>query len=405
MWAWHVSGDREIPCMKRQTRRRIRYSIILVLVLLVLSSPLIIWIFLPVSELGVLVLDKTVPEIDCQEHRSFFWILNHFKYGKPQTKQRYDYKRDYYGYFPESGSADQDSTFDCSQADVVYLTDSYGIYQYPVDYKTYEHFLPDRYVPIKLRYGGISEREADELLRYNRLGRTTIGEFNILGSPTYTNKHVQEELEGLFSVRYEGIWGKYYERLQDASKWMKDAYEFQEHKPWDFKGWGIIIVDEGFFHVDGKPKLTVLDQDDLHNPPMTIRKQTDVLMKNVATEIPYFNWFEIVRASDHAKPMAIFDVRCRESGTKKMKASGLNLSFPAIVASDSSHRNFYFAGDFADNNVSLTLTPSWGEEYILERLYYFYMVSDQSRFYWRFYVPFMSNVLDACHQQRINRTR
>jgi HEAT repeat protein len=62
MWIQHDSGDSEIPCMKRLFRRRIRFLLRVIFLLCALSSPVLLWYFLPVRELVSFVFNKTAAE-------------------------------------------------------------------------------------------------------------------------------------------------------------------------------------------------------------------------------------------------------------------------------------------------------------------------------------------------------
>ena len=102
-----------------------------------------------------------------------------------------------------------------------------------------------------------------------------------------------------------------------------------------------------------------------------------------------------------ATVIAQFEMQCTRSGKEKILSAGLPLVFPAVVISDSTARNLYFAGDFADNKVEMLLTHYWNVEYLLGKLFSFYFVSDQTRFFWKFYLPLMKEILDTSYKRTL----
>ena len=70
------------------------------LLFLCLLGACISWVFWLRTErkpVAVLLVDKTVPFTNYQEHRSFYMILKNMKWVKPNS-EFYDYERDYLGF-------------------------------------------------------------------------------------------------------------------------------------------------------------------------------------------------------------------------------------------------------------------------------------------------------------------
>ena len=84
--------------------------------------------------LDVVVVDKTVPFADFREHRALFWMLRHLKIVTPDGVP-YDSEQHYVGAFPgpEPGDPPRETTSltaeRASAADVVYIADTYGVYE------------------------------------------------------------------------------------------------------------------------------------------------------------------------------------------------------------------------------------------------------------------------------------
>jgi hypothetical protein len=64
----------------------------------------------PQPSLGVVVLDKTVPNIEFQEHQSLHWLLNNLKYTKSDGSP-YDPATDFFGFFPGKNESYQVKDF------------------------------------------------------------------------------------------------------------------------------------------------------------------------------------------------------------------------------------------------------------------------------------------------------
>ena len=379
----------------RNRRLSITQKILLSLSLIfsvIIFGPVFGWVFLPEHPLSVLVIDKTTGK-NYREHKSVFWMLKHWKIVKPSDNSFYDAKKDYYGFFPDDSVFSGGESLHLTDQNLLYITDVYGVYHHPVDDASYERLIPKIYIPSTLIYGGITKLEAEKIDAYNNRGGMIIAEFNTLESPTSEQSAVKQKLERIFGVHFSGALGRYYDHLQDAALWMKQQYTRQTNKEWDFSSGGIVIID-GRLGPGVVPAITVLDDDDLKYNPLVIMKTTDPFMKNVKGSVPYYYFFEYLDVSPSSVTLANYSIQCTESGAEKMKSANLPVVFPAVVSADSSFRKFYFAGDFADCETQGVFTYAAGIEYPLKVLLDFYLVSDQTRFFWQFYVPLMDAVFD-----------
>lgn len=372
------------------------------LLIIIFVLPFLYWYTLPTRPLSVFVVDKTV-STNFREHRSLYWMMRHWKLVQPGTDRYYDPATDYYGFHP------QDSSYNTAEElrsvwkhDLLYITDTYGQYTYPMDYDSYERLLPEYYIPIALEHGGLSSAEMDVIERYDSLGGSIIAEFNTLQNPQLEDWRTQRRLERLLGVHYNGALGRYYDDLNTAARWMKDLYEKNYHTQWDLSGRGIIIVINRRIG-DDRPEVIVLEAEDLARTPVFIRTTSHPLLKGADDGAPYYYFFEYLDVDSTAQVIAQYEIQCSTSGADKMNAAGLPLSFPAVVLSDSTGRKMYFAGDFADNSVETMLTEYWNVEFLLTKLFSFYFVSDQTRFFWKFYLPMMHNVLERNSSGRYSR--
>ncbi len=392
----------------RRTKKRFIYthkiiSVIVVLLIVVFVLPYIYWFLKPTTPLSVVVIDKTAGE-DYREHRSFMWLLRHWRIVEPRTNEFYDEEKDYYGFQPKDSSYSSLSQLQLQHANLLYIVDTYGVYDYPMEYARYERLIPETYIPISLKYGGMSSDEMQMIEQYDSLGRMSIAEFNTMQDPQLDDRPVQIRLERMFGVRFTGALGRYYDDVNTAARWMKDLYEKQYRRQWDFSGRGLIITVKRKLG-DEKPAIIVLESHDLAHTPVIIRNSEHHLLTDTEDNVPYYYFFEIMNVDSSARTIAQYEIQCNQEGKEKMITAGLPLSFPAVVVSDSTERNIYFAGDFADNRVETLLAEYWNVEFVLSKLFSFYYVSDQTRFFWKFYLPMMKQILHESVRQQSGRTR
>ena len=384
---------------KSYTYKGVKVLTILFTVLIaIIIIPYLLWVLEDEKPLNIFVIDKTVGE-GYREHRSFFWLLEHWKYVKTKDHSFYDRSKDYYGYYPDSKTFSDQIDFTVFDSDLIYLVDTYGVYRYPMEYDTYERLIPDTFIPIQLKYGGITQYEIRHLMKADTLGKTIVGEFNILQNPTSRDTVARIHLERLFNITYTGILGKFYEDLADVSIVIKNLYTKEELKPWEFKGKGIVIIDNRR-EKKSSPHIVVLDNSTLQYTPIFLRTTENGLVSGAGDEVPYYYFFEFLQPGPGAKVAAYFEIRCNEEGKEIMRKAQLPLTTPAVITADASFRKVYFAGDFVDNDIQTEFARFKGIEQTLGKLYYFYMVSDQTRFFWRFYLPTMKNILRYAQQQK-----
>lgn len=380
----------------RHTRAIIAGIAVVLFVLFI--APYILWLLTPPTDLAVAVIDKTAGS-DLQEHRSFFWLLRHWKYRHPQTGDLYEQEGTYYGFHPEDSSYDRPAALQLDGADVVYVTDTYGVFRTSVPQEEYEELLPERFIPGTHLYGGLDSTELSALESYAASGGMLIGEFNILQDPQERSAELRTRLERLFGVRSTGILGRYYEDLTDAPLWVKEAYAQQERTAWRHRGKGIVITHERR-RIGGHPRVVVLGSEDLAYSPVFLRTTDHWSVRHAGDDVPYFHFFEVLGVEPGAQVAAYFDLRCTQQGKEKLIRDSIPLSFPAVVAEERTAPRFYFAGDFADNAVEPFLAHYWQAEAIFGRAYSLYYIPDQTRYFWRFYLPLMRDVLDHAASRR-----
>ena len=101
---------------------------ILVLLLLLLALPYFLHRTQPTKELVVSVYDKTVPQKPALQHEGLTWFLTHHAYPSSEGTI-FDGQDHYLGYHPDRKQPIVDLTGLDPRTDLLYITDTYGIYR------------------------------------------------------------------------------------------------------------------------------------------------------------------------------------------------------------------------------------------------------------------------------------
>ena len=242
-----------------------RWHVLLIFIVL-LGSWLAHWPLSPCQDINMLVVNKTVPDNDFREHRAIFWIAEHRRFSKPDGSF-YRAEKDFLGYHPASGKKETLTFSDLADLDLLYLADSYGIYDYPEGFELYEAKLPFEIQDIKLLYGGLSLEEVKAIEEFSlKDNKVIIGEHNIFGYPTYLDPEASLRLQALFAVGYTGWLARYYSDLDQVAFWLKKSYEELYGKKWDLSGPGLVFVHEEVPTLGWRSDLVIITADELTGP-------------------------------------------------------------------------------------------------------------------------------------------
>lgn len=367
--------------------------VILIILLIVPIISFFKWSFQPKKPLQVLILDKTVPTLERNKHRSLSWILAHNKYVK-HNKRKYSYTKDYFGFVPLKPLRNKewdrnpirlgDVLIMADSFDVAYFADTYGVY------------FNDWYAGIntsnrsRLIYGGLSNSDYLFMMEMYDRQKLVIAEYNILAYPT--DPLNRDKTETLLDVHWTEWTGKYFETLDTIAdptfpKWMVRLYQNQYRKTWDFTKSGIILLKNN-------NRIIVLE-DETHlefDTPFIYTTEHGSENFDLPYKIPFTNWFEIVETTGN-DVVANFKIQTNEVGDSVLQNFFLPETFPAILQSSGPTPYFYFAGDFADNKVPIKTAYFKG----IEKLKFLFIGRDpasETKFYWEYYKPMMTQILD-----------
>ena len=378
---------------------------LIIIVLLLLMLPLIsflFWVFMPSTELKVLILDKTVLTKRGQEHRSFDWILAHNKYVKPNDKI-YRISPDYFGFFPLKDKKfiirdldkynDQQLDSIANTFDMIYYTDTYGIYrnEWYLDTLQTEH--------SQKVYGGMTNNEYLLMEKMKQRKKLVINEFNTIGSPT--PRSVRNKTEKLFHINWSGWTARFFNSLDtitnpELPRWLVRGYKKQHNNQWPFKRSGIAFVheDETIFILENITHLDV-------KVPYIYTTRYGREKFNLPDKVHYPFWFDVTYNTDDSnKIISYFRLQPNLKGDSILNRFNIPKTFPAVIEHTGDYPYYYFTGDFADNPIFYYTCYFRGIEYLDFLFYDKNNLNERNKFFWKFYIPLMTKILkDNQHQK------
>jgi hypothetical protein len=364
---------------------------------LILIVPFAVWQVSRFRELGIWVVDKTVPYPDYREHKGLFWILKNEKISKPGSRQLYNEKSDYFGFYPYGKDEWKGIELpeESVRPDLIYIADTYGVYK--------DDYMQRRLMgEISPRiYGALTSRDILTIRKNLGAGNVFVAEFNTAASPT--NQQDRLTLGRLLGVHWSGWIGKYFENLtagEEVPPWVILNYETQKKKKWEFYGRGYILISDD-------DQVEVLTEKDDIGPGGMKFQYREKWAKQFRQKKPvsYRYWFEWTSVDPGLEVIADYSIDLTESGKALLDSLDLQAVFPAaMVYENPQYSGFYFAGDFAD--LSFAGTPfavkgiSWLKKLLVDDT-----VDSNVYFYWKAYVPLVRHILARAEQGRLARAK
>lgn len=378
----------------------------LYLIILICFAPFIMWLlwFLtPKKKLVAAIVDKTVLTQAGQEHSSLYWILNQERFSKTSTKS-YSLDRDYFGFFPLDDEkykikglerfSNKQITQLSKDADLLYFTDTYGIYNNEWYQKK------DITERSGMLYGGLSAKDVQLARLMKNQNKLIIAEFNTIGDPT--DSAARSNFEQEFAIKWTGWTARHFESLDTAINmelphWLINNYKKTHQSQWPFKKAGIAFVSND--------DRVVILEDSVHlsNPMPHI--QTDKAAQEnfgLPSEVRYPFWFDIIEYDAKVnKSAANFKISMNGKGLAELKSQGIPAVFPAITYhKGKDYQFYYFSGDFCDNPVSINSSYFKGIGYFKWMFYDDRNPMERRSFFWNYYRPLISTILEEYSESR-----
>jgi hypothetical protein len=375
--------------------------IVIIILVVILAFPVysvVRWAFQEKKPMNILVLNKTVPTLDRVTHRSFFWILNNERFVDKEKKNSYSFRKDYYGFFPLKPLRERQhkrrdyrlaELIDLAETnDAVYFADTYGVF-FSEWYQTVNRTRRTRKI-----YGGLNNNDQLLLVEMQKRDKLMILEYNSFDFPTADlEKYKVEEILGIKST---GWTAKYFESLDtvknpDFPIWMTGMYRKYYSEPWTFKGPGIVFVHNR--------EIVVLEAEKhLVNPlPMIKTSEAEAERLGVADCVPFTQWFEVIDSRE-TDIISNFQIHTNAAGDSLLAQNFLSDVFPAVIVDPDKHRSYYFAGDFATNDIKYS-SSYLSKHGLLKRTYY--SENDQNdprRFFWLYYKPLITSIFTEYYE-------
>lgn len=366
--------------------------------LLVIGLPLLsftIWLLIPAKSMDLVVIDKTVRDESYREHLGLFWTLNHLKYQKIDG-QSYSEAEDYLGFFP-NGKADYGDRKDlagkteteiralAARADLIYLVDSYGVYEADFNKSTTNE-------RSKKIYGGLDYSDIQLIRTAKEEGKVVVAEFNSIASPT--TQLIRNEFENLMGVKWTGWIGRYFDELDTAinselPNWMIRQYSHQ-HSRWDLAGPGLIFIKES-----GEIEAFLHQVDYQNKVPLIRTQKVNKHGFKLPEVVPYPDWFDVMMINRDYEVISYYDIDPTGEGAQRLRSMGLPRFFPAAVFRNTNPgHQYYFSGDFSDMRGKFGAERFYGLPILWRGLYVASDYTDRQSFFWNYYYPLLSQVLE-----------
>jgi len=368
---------------------------ILLIILIFFGIWFLSWTLSPKHSLELLVINKTVPENNYREHRAIFWIAEHRRFVNLDGNF-YLTDKDYLGYHPETGKQEKLTQPDLEMIDLLYLVDSYGIYDYEEGLEQYELQLPFEDQEIELIYGGFTQDEVEAIEQFgSSANRLVIGEHNIFGYPTNTDPQAALRLQAVFALNYNGWLARYYSDLNDAAFWLKELYETIYGQEWNLNGPGMAFISEEAPAMNRQRDIVIITADQFSQPWPVIHNEGTPLTSGASDLIPYLYWIEVLEVLPEAEVLAYYELPLKEEAYPPLDRRGLPRKFPAVISymPPGEAARYYFAGDFADQLPALLSPRFTGSAGIQRFMSYLPGLPVEYRFYFQWYEPVLTNIL------------
>jgi hypothetical protein len=361
------------------------------------------WQMSPRKKLVIAIIDKSARTRNFEEHVSLNWVLNQERFTKTRTKL-YKPDEDYFGFVPLNGQnfkikgleqfTDQQLEQLSGDADMVYFTDTYGVYS--------DDWFGDSHKEQanRILYGGMSQEDIQFLRNMKERHKLIISEFNSIGSPT--PEHIRKQFQDMFGLVWTGWTGCYFSSLDTAvskelPRWLVSNYKKGHDGKWPFRRPGIAFVNN--------TDQVVILEDSAHlidAVPFVATNEFGQKSFGLPPRIRSPFWFDIIHPDpDMTLVVSQFVINTTGIGAKELIKNGIPQTFPALVMhKGNDYQFYYFSGDFCNNRIDLNSSRFKGIAIFSQLFYNNGRFNDRAAFFWNFYRPIMQHILLDYYRQR-----
>ncbi len=371
--------------------------IVIIILVVILALPVINlfrWTFQTKKPLDIIIVDKTVPSLEREKHKSFDWILTNERFVKKVKKTSYSATKDYYGFIPEhpaknkkwhKGDYRLNEVLDSlsKNCEAVYFTDTYGV------------FFNDWYQGInksrrsRILFGGMNNNDNALIGLMQDSSKLVVLEYNAFDYPT--NEYYAFRIQEKLGITWSKWTGKYFSTLdtitdKDFPIWMTAMYRKQYRKPWTFSKPGVVLVRDRYIIVleEGTQMKNAI--------PYIFSDSAFVSKWNLAESVSFYNWFDIIDPAG-TEVISRFRLATTPAGDSLLSGYGLSSVFPAVIKNTAEKNTYYFSGDFTNTNIPVWTARFKGVDK-LKGLLYSNKPEDERRFFWLYYKPLVSGIFN-----------
>ncbi len=366
--------------------------ILLILVLIPVAS-WVVWSFRPDKPLDILVMNKTVLGLEQKEHRAIFWVLLNDKFIKNDGKA-YRMEKDYYGFHPvkplktrkyEVRRIRLDEVEQlCSEFDMAYYSDTYGVF-----FNEWYRRASSKGKGTLIE-GGLNNSDYIFIKEMIEKKKMLIAEYNFIAPPTIGL--VRKKTEDLLGIHWSTWTGRAIKELdpqssKDLPEWVLSIYKKRNNGDWPFSGPGIVLINEL------AQQVLVLENGKHLDMPVPEIQSTEFGLDHydLPESVSYPQWFDIMDPISN-NVVAEYKIHINMEGKALLDEFGLPSRFPAVIESAGSSPYMYLAGNYSDYPVRIWNAKLQGIN-TFKNVFYNRNEHSESKFYWKFYVPLISQVL------------
>ncbi len=374
----------------------LQHKFLLAFLAVLLVLPLLmwgLWLVSPHKDLNIITIDKTSMTEQGQERKSLYWILHYKKYTN--FSSLISLKDSHYGFLPRD--CDNFAIRDLSDlerqeienlADVnnlMYVLDTYGVYKSDW-FKNFN--LPAR---NNLIYGGLNHADFELINAMHSRNKTVVLEFNSIVPPTSSD--IRQKIENKYNFDWTGWQGRFVTSLDtsdtELSQNLIELYKKNHTGSWPFHNSGIVLINKNNDMVVLETGRTLARPSPFIETEKYGRKVYDLPKK-----IHYPFWFNIVKSDTSNRTVANFKIYPTRTGRCLLDQYGIPSSFPAVIQNTRPPYFYYLAGDFSDNPAKNMITSHFKGITLFKKSFYGEEnISSRKAFLWKFYYPFISNLL------------
>lgn len=377
-------------------KKSLLFTVVILVVLLVLPAiGFTGWFLKEKKQLNIVILDKTVHSLERNHHRALIWVLANGRFVK-ENNRKYLLRKDYYGFFPiKPLRSKQFKRNDFRLAELPTIVESNDMLYYA---DTYGVFFNDWYEGInrsrrsRKLYGGLNNNDyllIAEMLKKNKL---VILEHNSFGYPTdaYERYRVEEQ----FGIQSSGWSGEYYPSLDSLNipEWLPALYTRKNRRQWPYTNPGLVLFK-------GENDLIVLEEGThlVSALPSVVTESAIALKYGIPEKVSYRGPFDIIDPREN-NIISSFTLETTPEGLDLLDKHFLTNVFPAIAGDLEEANYIYMAGDFATGKMA-PWTACFGQPPgFLSSFLYSEELNDSRRFFWLYYKPLLSGILNDYYQ-------